>query len=50
MRWDVPDAVPSDRVNRILWHQVKGWNTPYPGARQAVFAPLAVDLEDDERE
>ena len=50
MRWDVPDAVPSGRVNRILWHQVKGWNTPYPGVRRAVFAPLAMDLDDDERE
>lgn len=50
MRWDVPDAVPSDRLNRILWHTVRGWNTPYPAVRQAVFAPLAVDLDDDERE
>ncbi|MBA3440868.1 MAG: bifunctional YncE family protein/alkaline phosphatase family protein [Pyrinomonadaceae bacterium] len=49
MRFDVPDAVPTERLNRILWHQVKGWKTPYPGAKQGVFAPLAVDLEDDER-
>ncbi len=50
MRWDVPDAAPSDRLNHILWGQVKGWNTPYPPVRRAVFAPLAIDLEDDERE
>jgi len=50
MRWDVPDAAPSERLNRILWHQVKGWNTPYPRLRRAVFTPLAIDLEDDERE
>jgi hypothetical protein len=49
MRWDVPDAVPSDRVNRILWHQVRGWNTPYPGTRKSVFSPMAIDLDDDER-
>ncbi len=50
MRFDVPDAAPSDRLNRILWHQVRGWNTPYPGTRSAVFAPLSLDLDDDERE
>ena len=46
MRFDVPDAVPTARLNRILWGQIKGWRTPYPGVRTAVFAPLAV--EDDE--
>jgi YVTN family beta-propeller protein len=49
MRFDVPDAAPTERLNRILWHQVRGWNTPYPGARNAVFAPLSLDLDDDER-
>jgi DNA-binding beta-propeller fold protein YncE len=50
MRWEVPDAVPSDKLNKILWHATRGWNTPYPGIRRAVFAPLAVDLEDEEQE
>ncbi|MFN7922322.1 MAG: alkaline phosphatase family protein [Bryobacteraceae bacterium] len=49
MRWDVPDAAPSDRLNRILWHAVKGWSTPYPVARRAVFAPLAIEVDDDDR-
>ena len=49
MRWDVPDAVPSDKLNRILWHAVRGWSTPYPGTRAAVFAPLALDTDDDDR-
>ena len=49
MRWDVPDAVPSARLNRILWHVARGWDTPYPGVRHAVFSPLAIDLDDDER-
>lgn len=49
MRWDVPDAVPSDKLNRILWHAVRGWSTPYPGTRAAVFAPLALDTGDDDR-
>ncbi len=50
MRWDVPDAVPSDKLNKILWHATRGWNTPYPGTRRAVFAPLSLDLEDEEQE
>ncbi len=49
MRWDVPDAVPSDRLNRILWHSIRGWNTPYPGIRNSLFAPLSLDIDDDDR-
>ncbi|HBY59564.1 MAG TPA: hypothetical protein DEH78_07055 [Solibacterales bacterium] len=49
MRWNRPDDVPSDRLNRILWGATRGWNTPYPGTRRAVFAPLSLDIEDDER-
>jgi len=45
MRWDVPDAVPSDELNRILWHNAKGWQTPFPGVRQSVFAPMSIDRE-----
>jgi YVTN family beta-propeller protein len=47
MRWDVPDAVPSDRLNRILWHSIRGWDTPYPGTKQAVFSPLSLDTDDE---
>ena len=50
MRFDVPDAVPTETLNRILWHGIKGWNAPYPKRKQGVFAPLAIDLEDAERE
>jgi YVTN family beta-propeller protein len=50
MRFEVPDAAPTERLNRIVWHQIRGWNTPYPGAKNAVFAPLSLDLDDDERE
>lgn len=49
-RWDVPDAAPSRELNRILWHSIKGWSTPYPGVRQAVFAPLEVPEEEGEEE
>ena len=50
MRFDVPDAAPTDRLNRIVWGLVRGWGQPYPPVRAAVFSPYAVDLEDDERE
>ncbi len=49
-RWDVPDAAPSRQLNRILWHSIKGWSTPYPGVKQAVFAPLEVpEAEEEDR-
>jgi YVTN family beta-propeller protein len=50
MRFDVPDAAPTDRLNAILWGVTRGWTTPYPAVRRAVFTPPAVDLTDDERE
>ena len=50
MRFDVPDAAPTERLNRIIWGQIKGWNTPYPGVRNAVFAPLAIEDEDEGEE
>jgi YVTN family beta-propeller protein len=50
MRWDVPDAVPSGKVNRILWRQTKGPAVPYPELKRSIFAPLSIDLDDDERE
>ncbi len=50
MRFDVPDAAPTEKLNRILWHTMRGWETPYPGATRAVFAPFTLDLDDDERE
>ncbi len=50
MRWDVPDAVPSDKLNRILWGLMKGWNSKYPGTRNAVFSPLSLDIDDDDRD
>src|SRR4030095_11562843 len=50
MRFDVPDAAPSDLLNRILWFDARGWGTPFPGVRQSLFFPMSRDLADDERE
>jgi hypothetical protein len=49
MRFEVPDAAPTARLNRILWNDARGWQTPYPRPRQAAFAPLTLDLDDKER-
>jgi hypothetical protein len=49
MRWDVPDAVPSDKLNRILWRQIRGDRAKYPGVRRSVFSPFAIDVDDDDR-
>jgi hypothetical protein len=48
--FDVPDAAPTDRLNRIVWGIVQGWDRPYPAVRAAVFSPFGINLEDDERE
>ena len=50
MRFDVPDAAPTERLNRILWHQIKGWEEPYPEVKQAVFAPLSFEIADEDRD
>ncbi len=50
MRWDVPDAAPTERLNRILWGRIRGWDTPYPEPRHAVFAPMSIEVDDDDRD
>jgi YVTN family beta-propeller protein len=49
MRFDGPDEAPAERLNRILWHDARGWDVPYPRVRRALFFPLAVDVDDDDR-
>ena len=44
-----PDEAPADRLNRILWHDARGWDARYPGAKRAMFFPLAVDIDDEDR-
>jgi DNA-binding beta-propeller fold protein YncE len=50
MSFDGPDEAPSDLLNRILWHDARGWRTPYPGVKRSLFFPMSRDLDDDERE
>jgi hypothetical protein len=49
MNFDHPDAAPTERLNRILWGAIRGWTVPYPGVKKAVFAPLSLDIDDDDR-
>jgi len=46
MRWDIPDAIDSDVVNKMLWHDAKGWQVAYPEWRRGTAAVAARD--DDE--
>ena len=50
MRFDDPDAAPSGELNRILWHDARGYDAKFPGVRSTLFFPLSVDIDDDERE
>ena len=50
MNWAQPDAAPTERLNRILWGAIRGWTTPYPAPRQGVFSPLALDIDDEDRD
>lgn len=47
MRFDIPDAAPTDRLNRMLWHTARGWRTPYPGVSHSAFFPMSRDIADD---
>lgn len=50
MNFHDPDAAPTERLNRILWGAAKGWRVPYPEVKRSLFFPLAVDVDDDDRE
>jgi YVTN family beta-propeller protein len=50
MNFREPDAAPSELLNRILWHDARGWGVPYPEVKHSLFFPMAVDLTDEERE
>ncbi len=33
MDFTEPDEAPADLLDRVIWHSVKGWSTPYPRVR-----------------
>jgi hypothetical protein len=50
MNFSDPDAAPSERLNRILWHDARGWRVPYPEVKRSLFFPMSVDIADEDRE
>jgi hypothetical protein len=50
MNLSEPDAAPSEALNRILWHDAKGFKTPYPTVKRSLFFPMSVDIADEDRE
>ena len=50
MNFSAPDAAPMRRLNRIIWHSVRGWSAGYPPERKAAFLPGGdTEEEDDDR-
>jgi hypothetical protein len=39
MNFLVPDAAPTEKVNRMIWASARGWKEPYPAAKRGVFLP-----------
>src|SRR5258708_11798366 len=50
MSFDGPDEAPAETLNRILWHDARGWKTPYPAVEHSLFFPMSADVADEERE
>ena len=50
MNFHDPDAAPTEKLNRILWGEAKGWSKKYPEVKRSLFFQLAVDVDDDDRE
>jgi YVTN family beta-propeller protein len=49
MEFDLPDRAPAEKLNRILWSDAMGHRMKYPALKRSVFAPLAMDVDDDDR-
>ncbi|MGH7521133.1 MAG: bifunctional YncE family protein/alkaline phosphatase family protein [Gemmatimonadales bacterium] len=50
MKFNAPDAAPTDLLNKILWHDARGWDKPFPGVKRSLFFPMAVDIADEDRD
>ena len=49
MNLDSPDEAPSEQLNRILWHDARGWDQAYPTVKHAMVFPYSVDVADEDR-
>jgi hypothetical protein len=43
MNWLIPDAAPTEKLNRVLWRNAKGHAATYPARSHALFQPYAAD-------
>jgi len=50
MNFAVPDAAPTERLNRILWHDARGWTVAYPAVRSSLFLPMTLIVDDGDRD
>ena len=50
MIFDGPDEAPAEALNRILWHDARGWKSPYPATRHSLFFPMSIDVADEDRD
>jgi len=40
MDFSAPDSAPEDRLNRVIWHSVKGYTTSYPSMHEPACVPV----------
>ena len=50
MNFREPDQAPSEALNRILWHDARGWSVRYPVVKHSLFFPMSVDIADEDRD
>ena len=50
MNFKVPDAAPTEALNRILWQDARGWGLAYPVVKASLFLPMTHDVSDKDRD
>jgi YVTN family beta-propeller protein len=50
MNWLIPDAAPTEELNRVLWRSAKGHQAKYPAGTHALFQPYAGDTEKKDKD
>jgi len=49
MDWSGPDLVPEEVLNRILWAESKGYETPYPEQPKVSWSQFSQSLRRPEK-
>ena len=50
MNWLIPDAAPTEELNRVLWRNAKGQAAKYPAGTHALFQPYAGEAEKKDKD